>query len=99
MNPKVAQNFDSLAANLDRRRNMRIHNKTLHLLEPLTHRFTREELSELRRTTDLKSLVPKDKVKTYTIHSNEEYILRRQQLSLNKAQAEAFSEQGKDTRF
>jgi hypothetical protein len=41
--------------------------------------------------------VPKDKVKTYTVHSNEEYILRRQQLSLNKAQAEAFAEQGKIT--
>ena len=78
---------------------MRIHNQTLHLLEPLTHRFTKDELSELSRTTDFKSLVPKDKVKTYTIHSNEEYIHRKQQLSLNKAWAEAFSEQGMDTTF
>ena len=74
---------------------MRIHNKTLHLLEPLTHRFTRDELSELSRTTDLKSLIPKDNVKTYTVHSNEEYMVRRKQLSINKAQTEAFTEQGK----
>ena len=74
---------------------MRLHNKTLHLLEPLTHRFTRDELSELSRTTDLKSLIPKDNVKTYTVHSNEEYMVRRKQLSINKAHTEAFTEQGK----
>lgn len=41
MNPKIAQNFDSIAAGLERRRNMQFHNKTLELLKPVTTKFTK----------------------------------------------------------
>jgi hypothetical protein len=49
MNPKFAQNFDSIAASLERRRNMHFHHKTLELLKPVTSKFTKQELDLLSK--------------------------------------------------